>query len=251
MNNMKIIIAPAKQMQVDTDSFAVLNQPRFLSQAQKLVSRLKKMSLTELQQLWKCSDRLARINYENTRRLDLLRNQTPAVLAYSGIQYQTLGADLMTNGQLNYLQDHLRIISGLYGILRPFDGIVPYRFEMQAQLPIGEHPNLYGFWGAQIYQQLFKESEVVVNLASQEYARVVTPYLQADDQLVTCIFGELVNGKVKQKATKAKIARGEMVRFMAENEVQQVEQLKRFDQRGYRFRADLSTDDQLVFLSSN
>lgn len=103
------------------------------------------MNLNELQQLWKCSDRLAVINYENTRRLDLLRNQTPAVLAYTGIQYQSLGADLMTSPQLNYLQDHLRILSGLYGILRPFDGIVPYRLEMQARLQIAGQQNLYDF----------------------------------------------------------------------------------------------------------
>ncbi|KAF0415682.1 peroxide stress protein YaaA [Pediococcus acidilactici] len=248
---MKIIIAPAKQMQVDTDSFAVLNQPHFLSQAQQIVNRLKKMNLNELQQLWKCSDRLAVINYENTRRLDLLRNQTPAVLAHTGVQYQSLGADLMTSPQLNYLQDHLRILSGLYGILRPFDGIVPYRLEMQARLQIAGQQNLYDFWGARIYHQLFKGTEVVINLASKEYARVIEPYLQADQQMITCVFGELVDGKVKQKATKAKIARGEMVRFMAENEVQKVAQLKQFAQRGYQFCEELSSGRQLVFLSSN
>ena len=105
--------------------------------------------------------------------------------------------------------------------------------------------------GAQIYHQLFKETEVVINLASKEYARVIEPYLQADQQMITCVFGELVDGKVKQKATKAKIARGEMVRFMAENEVQKVAQLKQLAQRGYQFCEELSSGRQLVFLSSN
>jgi cytoplasmic iron level regulating protein YaaA (DUF328/UPF0246 family) len=245
---LKIIIAPAKKMKVDTDSFEVQQEPQMLTQTAQVLAVLKQKSYEDLKSLWKCSDKLARENFEMVQTMNLKRRLTPALMAYVGIQYQYMAPDLMTEDQLEYVQRNLRILSGFYGILRPFDGIVPYRLEMQARLAVGSTPDLYHFWGAQLYENLYAENQTVINLASKEYEKAVRPFLKEDDQLITCIFGELIDGKVKQKATAAKMARGEMVNFMAQNQVSQVAELQRFDRLNYRYQSQLSSDTELVFV---
>lgn len=249
---MKIIIAPAKKMRVDTDSFEVNDLPQFLEQTQQILATMQKMSYEELKDLWNCSDKLAKQNYEILQRTDLNRSLTPAVMAYVGIQYQYMAPDLMTVEELTYLQANLRILSGFYGILKPFDGIVPYRLEMQAKLPVEGQLNLYRFWGSRLYEELYADdNHCVINLASKEYEKGVRPYLNEDDQLITCVFGELVNGKVKQKATAAKMARGEMVNYISHYKIDKLELLKGFNRLNYRYDETLSQPDTLVFIKEN
>ncbi len=140
---MRIIIAPAKKMTVDTDSFAVEGLPQFLPQAERLKAVLQGMSPKELQALWKCGDAIAKLNAERLERMDLRRNLTPAILSYEGIQYRYMAPGVMESAHLDYLRERLRILSGFYGLLRPFDGVTPYRLEMQARLP-GPVPILGG-----------------------------------------------------------------------------------------------------------
>lgn len=245
---MKIIISPARTMKVDMDSLPIKGLPQFLEQSQQILGCLQELDMSELQEVWgHCSDRLARDNYQRIKEMKLTEKLTPAVLAFQGLQYQYIGAGVMTEQELNYLQDHLRIISGFYGLLRPFDGIRLYRLGMGDHLSVGQHKSLYDFWGKRIYDALNFQNELVVNLASKEYSKILKPYLQDNDRFVTCYFGELVDGKFKQKTTLAKMARGNMVRFMAENNVSHVEILQRFTVGGYQFVDELSTPTSYYF----
>lgn len=232
---MRIIIAPAKKMVVDTDSFAVDSLPQFLEQTEELKNALQSMSPLELQTLWRCNDSIAKQNIERLKRMDLRHGLTPALLAYEGIQYRYMAPGVMENAHLDYLREHLRILSGFYGLLRPFDGVTPYRLEMQAKLAVAGCQDLYQFWGSRPACQLAAETDLVLNLASKEYSRAVSPYLPRSVQLVTCIFGERKEGKVIEKGTKCKMARGQMVRWLAENRITDIDGLQAFDQLGYRF----------------
>lgn len=245
---MKIIIAPTKKMQVDLDSFPVQAKPEFLQQAKQLQAWMKSLDYQQLKNLWHCSDKLARENYQQLQIQNLDEQLTPAILAYIGIQYQYMAPDLFTQTALDYIQANLRILSGFYGILRPFDGIARYRLEMQSKVTLPNDDNLYEFWQQQIFDSLAPQPETIINLASVEYAKAITPYLRSSDHFITCLFGELQDGKVKQKATAAKMARGEMVRFMAEHQIEQPRDLKKFDRLNYQFSTKFSDENTLVFL---
>lgn len=215
---MKIIISPAKKMNVDTDSFDCRDLPLFPCLVpQRLLSSLLTMSLDQLRVLWKCSEPLARQNYERLHRINLYANLTPAILAYEGIQYQYMAPGVFTYGELEYIQEHLRILSGFYGLLRPFDGVAPYRLEMQAKLAVDGAADLYAFWADALALALSREDDVILNLASKEYSRSVIPHLPAQTRLITCVFAEEQDGKIREKATLCKMARGEMVRYLAEH----------------------------------
>ena len=245
---MRIIIAPAKKMAADTDSFAADSLPQFLEQAERLKAALQGMSQRELQALWKCNDAIARLNVERLAHMDLRRRLTPAILAYDGIQYRYMAPGVMETAHLDYLREHLRILSGFYGLLRPFDGVTPYRLEMQAKLAVDGCRDLYQFWGSRLARQLASETDVVLNLASREYSRAVEPHLPHTVQLVTCVFGERKNGRVIEKGTMCKMARGQMVRWLAENNVTGRADIRAFDQLGYRFQAELSGEGQDIFI---
>ena len=245
---MRIIIAPAKKMTVDTDSFAVDGLPQFLEQAERLKTVLQRMSPKDLQALWKCNDSIAGLNVERLERMDLRRGLTPALLSYEGIQYRCMAPGVMEETQLDYLREHLRILSGFYGLLRPFDGVVPYRLEMQAKLKVDGCRDLYQFWGDRLARQLASETDVVLNLASREYSKAVGLHLPKRVRFITCIFGELKDGRAVEKGTQCKMARGQMVRWLAENQIKDPEDLRAFDQLGYRYCRSVSEGNRTVHL---
>ncbi len=242
---MKIIISPAKKMNVDTDSLPIDGLPQFLPQTERLLAALQSMSPKELQTLWKCNDNLAQLNIERLKSMNLRQNLTPAILSYEGIQYRYMVPGVMTAGQLEYLREHLRILSGFYGLLRPSDGVTPYRLEMQAKLSVDGAKDLYAFWGDSIAKQL--EGDWVLNLASKEYSKAVTPYLP-ESSVLTCIFGEWLNEKVIEKGTMCKMARGQMVRWLAENNIEDLKEVREFTDLEYRFDTELSTENTFVFI---
>ena len=219
--------------------------------------------------MWKCNEKLTELNYERFQNMNLKNNLTPALLAYEGIQYQYMAPAAFDNQQWSYVAKHLRILSGFYGILRPMDGVVPYRLEMQAKgmfplkkqdgSEIGEWvPTLYQFWKDDIYKELSRprgRGTVIINLASKEYSKAVEPYLQPEDRFITCVFGQVESeGKdgfrIKVKGTEAKMARGEMVRFMAANLIEQPEQMKEFTALGYQYKEEMSKSGEFVFCKS-
>jgi len=206
------------------------------------------MSDAELKKLWKCNDQIASLNIQRLQNMDLHNHLTPAVLAYEVIQYQYMAPGVFTEQAFQYVQEHLRILSGFYGILKPFDGVTPYRLEMQAKLRAGESKNLYDYWGDSLAKKLFAETDCIVNLASKEYSVCISKYLSKNVRFITCVFGEEKNGKVIEKGTKCKMARGEMVRFMAENQVTDPEQIKSFDRLNYRFDPSRSNEELFAFI---
>ena len=254
---MRFIVSPAKKMNVVDDAFAWRDLPRFVDRAACLADAVGALAYDEAKELWACSDALADLNFERFRTMDVRGGAlTPAVLAYEGIQYRHLAPQVMTADQLDYLQEHLRILSGFYGVLRPFDGVVSYRLEMQAKLSVGGARSLYEYWGDGLYRTLADESDVVVNLASVEYAKAVVPHALAArkageraPRVVTCLFGTVgANDRLVQRSTAAKAARGSMVRWCAERDARSVEELRGFDVGGYAFDAERSTEGCLVFV---
>lgn len=253
---MRFIVSPAKKMNVVDDVFAWQDLPQFVERAEALARAVQALSYDETKALWRCSDALAELNYERFRTMDVRGGSlTPAVLAYEGIQYQHLAPQVMTAGQLDYLQRRLRILSGLYGMLRPLDGVVPYRLEMQAKLPVGQARNLYDYWGDALYRALAEESDVIVNLASVEYAKAVVPFArrgaarEKKPRVLTCLLGSIdARGRFVQRSTAAKAARGEMVRWCAENDVADPGDLRAFDVAGHAFAPERSAEGCLVFV---
>lgn len=245
---MRIIISPAKKMKVDTDSLPCQDVPEFLPRTGQLCKILQSMTDTELKKLWKCNDQIAALNIQRLQNMDLHNRLTPAVLAYEGIQYQYMAPGVFTEQALGYIQEHLRILSGFYGILKPFDGVTPYRLEMQAKLRAGECKDLYDYWGDSLAKSLFAETDCIVNLASKEYSICVSKYLPENVRFITCIFGEEKDGKVIEKGTMCKMARGEMVRFMAENQITDPEQIKSFNRLNYCFDPLRSNDNMFIFI---
>ena len=276
---LKIVISPAKKMNDDPDSLQFRDYPGSLEKTEILKKWMQSLSYEEAKSVWKCNDRIAQQNVERFAGMDLKKHLTPAVLSYEGIQYQYMAPAVFEENAVEYIQEHLRILSGFYGVVRPLDGVTPYRLEMQAKIPDGEKQigakDLYAFWGREIYEKVIEGNDsaegeqdsdtegrgaakedsgapgaenIIINLASKEYSRCVEAYLGPDDRFLTCVFGEIADGKVKQKGTFAKMARGEMVRFMAENQITDPEEMKRFDRLGYRFSEEHSSENEYVFL---
>ena len=203
---MRIIISPAKKMRTDTDTLPWKSLPQFICKAEILYKNLRSMPYEDLKKLWKCNDQIAALNTERLQTTDLRTNLTPAILSYEGIQYQHMAPGVFTNQEFHYVQEHLRILSGLYGLLRPLDGVTPYRLEMQAKLKIDEADSLYSYWGDGIAEQLYSETDCIVNLASKEYSLCVSRHQKPGIRFITCIFGEEQSGKIVEKGTLCKMA---------------------------------------------
>ena len=248
---MKIIISPAKKMKENTDSLKPEGLPVFLDEAKQLRDRINGFNLEEQKALWACSDRIAAHNSERFKHMEPDKAGTPAILAYDGIQYTYMAPSVFEEGQFDYVEANLRILSGFYGVLKPMDAVVPYRLEMQARLKMDGYKDLYGFWGDRIYKEVRDESGVIINLASAEYSRCVERFLRPEDVFITCVFGEEEKGRIVQKGVYAKMARGSMVRYMAERNISDPEQLKDFSVGGYHFEEELSDRRKYVFIRDN
>lgn len=244
---MKIILSPAKKMRADADHLAPEGLPEFLGQAEEILTWLQTKSGEELKSLWKCNDKIAAENIGRIRHMNLTGVLTPAILAYEGIAYQYMAPAVFERDQYGYVQEHLRILSAFYGVLRPMDGVTPYRLEMQAKAAVGGHKDLYELWGRRLYDAVRDDSGLIINLASKEYSKCIKPYLTDRDRYLTITFCEKSGDKLVTKGTYAKMARGDMVRFMAEEGVEDPAGIKRYRRLGYVFREERSTETEYVF----
>ena len=244
---MRIILSPAKKMKIDTDFPGKTEKPVFLDDTKEILAWLKGKMKEELKEIWNCSDKIADENYKRIEDMRLSGNLTPAILSYEGIAYQYMAPAVFDDEQLSYIQSNLRILSAFYGVVKPMDGVSPYRLEMQAKAKISSYKDLYEFWGDKLYKEVRDESGVFINLASKEYYKCIDKYLTDEDMFIACDFVEDVGGKLVTKGTYAKMARGEMVRFMAENKIENPEDIKKFDRLSYIFRKDLSNNVKFVF----
>lgn len=243
---MRIILSPAKQMNMDLDSLEPLGLPVFMEQSEEILSWLREQTYEELKKLWKCNDKIAEQNFARIKHMNLRNQLTPAILAYDGIAFKYMAPAVFEYEQLDYVQDHLCILSAFYGALRPMDGVTPYRLEMQAKAAIGGHKDLYDLWGKRLYD-IVRDDGLIINLASKEYSKCIEKYLSDRDTYITVSFVEQSGEKLVTKGTYAKMARGEMVRFMAEKQITDPEDIKAFNRLGYVFRQELSSETEFVF----
>ncbi len=244
---MKIIISPAKKMKIDTES-PWQTFPAFMNETQEIMDWIKALDYEAAKAMWKCNDQIASQNFDRFKQMNLTGELTPAILSYEGIAYQYMAPSVFEYGEFDYVQENLRILSAFYGVVKPLDGVRPYRLEMQAKAAIGAHKNLYDYWGRKLYDAVMDESHIVINLASKEYSKCIEKYLTEQDRFITCVFGEWDGKKVVQKGVYAKMARGEMVRFMAQKKIYDPEEIKNFDHLGYHFEHSRSDDHVYVFL---
>lgn len=245
---MRIIISPARKMKVDLDNIPYQDLPKFFLKTEELLECLKQKSYEEIKKIWNCNDKIADYYYKYLKTIKLTKNLTPALLCYDGIQYQYMAPFVFETEQWDYVKEHVRILSAFYGILKPMDGILPYRLEMQSKIELNGYQNLYEFWGNTLYQTLKEETDCILNLASKEYAKCIENYIEKNVRMITCIFGQLKEKKIVQKGTLAKMARGEMVRFLAEQKIENLEEIKNFKRLNYCFDYKRSTEDKFIFL---
>ncbi|MBQ9840463.1 MAG: peroxide stress protein YaaA [Erysipelotrichaceae bacterium] len=248
---MKIIISPAKKMINECNYIQDMTTPIFLDKTKQLLNHLQQLSYEDLKKLLACNDEIATLNYQRFQNMQLDANLNPALLSYDGIQYKYMAPDVFEDSYYPYINQHLRILSGFYGILKPLDGIVPYRLEMQAKLKTNFCKNLYDYWKEDIYKELTKDTKIILNLASDEYSKCISKYLTPDIQFINFTFAENVNGKLKEKGVYVKMARGEMVRYMAENQIENLEQIKQFNRLGFTYSSELSTNTHYVFIKGD
>lgn len=249
------VISPAKRMQPGKHRPDLPETyPVFAEDAVALAGRLAKMKQDELARVLDVRGALAEESHDLYRRFSgrfSHENSTPAILLFAGDVYRGLDADSLSGEDLVFAQGHLRILSGLYGVLRPLDLIQPYRLMMGTSLSMGKGiPDLYTYWGDRIARYLdaeMKRSQVLVNLASAEYFRAIRSGL-GSRRVVACDFLERKGNETRSVSTYAKLARGRMARFILTHRIQRPEDLRAFDQDGYVFRPGLSTDDRLVFV---
>jgi cytoplasmic iron level regulating protein YaaA (DUF328/UPF0246 family) len=252
---MLFLLSPAKALDYETPAHtATHTQPLFVPQASELIAVLRDKNPQDIATLMDLSDQLAGLNvarYQAWRPEFTAQNAKPAVLAFNGDVYEGLDAKTLDEAALGWLQQHLCILSGLYGVLRPLDLMQPYRLEMGTKLVTPKGKNLYQFWGTQIADYLNQRAAaetvpVVVNLASEEYFKSVDKKA-LKPRVVTCVFEEFKGGKYKVISFMAKRARGLMVRYAVQHNVHRVEQLQGFDLEGYRYVPAASEADRLVF----
>lgn len=252
---MLIVLSPAKSLDFETPAVSEIStQPIFGDDAAELVDVAKMLSLGQLADLMDISSGLAKLNVErfaNWERNPGRSKTKQAILAFNGDVYDGVAADCLTAQQLNYLQQHLRILSGLYGLLRPLDQMQAYRLEMGSRLQNIHGKNLYAFWGNKITNILnekliSRRCESLINLASEEYFKVVDPKLLVVP-VITPIFQDFKSGKYKIISFYAKRARGLMVRYCAENNITDANKLKSFNLDGYAFYEEESDSKRWVF----
>lgn len=251
---MKIVISPAKSMDFESQLPTSLHtEAGFLSEAERLNKLLKKKSARSLGKLMSISPALAQLNYERNQEWSLpfqSSNSRPSVYAFSGDVYRGMDIYSLPQEKIDVMQDKLRIISGLYGLLKPLDLIQPYRLEMGTRIKVGVKKNLYEFWKKKITEALNEEledGEFIVNLASNEYFKAIdTKTLKAP--VVSCVFKDFKNGEYKSIMTFAKLARGYMTRYLIDTDAQTIDDIKGFDYEGYHFSEPMSGKHELVFI---
>ena len=252
---MLIVISPAKTLDYETPpKTKVFTTPDYLERSQQLINRLRTFSSLDISELMKVSAKIADLNfdrYESWKKPFTEKNAKQAVLAFKGDVYTGLDAETFKADDFKFAQNHLRVLSGLYGLLRPLDLMQPYRLEMGTKLETDSGKNLYEFWGTDITEGLNSQlkkikSNTLINLASNEYFKSVKPK-ELNAEIITPAFKEFKNGEYKMIGIYAKKARGLLSRYIIQNKLSDPEDIKLFDEEGYRFNKKLSKGNNWVF----
>ena len=247
---MHIIISPSKKMHIQNDVFAPKATPRFINRSKLILDTLKTYSDEKLQKLWGVSDSLFASCKETLLNIDFKKASSPALFSYIGLQYDSLGTNSLDEKSLCYLENRLFILSGFYGVLKPYDAIVPYRLEMQAKMSVSGFKDLYAFWFETMHD-FFNHAidDTILDLASKEYSKAVSKAIDDKKRIIKVSFLDRTkDGKLKEFGTYSKKARGAMLRFMAENAIDDINCLKDFN-LGYIFDKSLSDANMLCFVA--
>ena len=270
------IISPAKNMRKSEDWKELIDEgelscPRLYEKSNEVLAHMKEYITEEIRAIMKIKEELAQLNYCRFQRMKPISccknskdgkespkftGKTPAIFAYDGIQYKSISPESISKDGIEFLNDHLRIISGLYGVLRPFDMIDEYRLEMQTKVKINDKANLYSFWDGSISGNISEDlggEGIVLNLSSKEYSKTVEKYFdnkksESKIKLITCTFKVEKAGKLKVESTASKKARGYMVRYIAENKIDDIEGVKTFNIDGFTYSENESTEKEIVFV---
>lgn len=250
---MLLLLSPAKSLNYESPLLnSEFTLPHFTKETQKLANELKKFSIPDLEKLMGISKKLAELNHQRFQNFSLdkfdFKNSKQALLVFDGDVYKPIEVEKFTKKDFEFAQKHLRILSGLYGILRPLDLIQPYRLEMGTNLKIGDAKNLYQFWGDKIAAEINKEEdECVINLASEEYFSAVNPS-KISAKIINVTFKEKKGDAYKIIGINAKKARGLMTNFIIKNQITKPADLKDFDLEKYRFSKEKSDESDFVFI---
>lgn len=244
---MQIIISPAKRMYEHIDFAQAQSRPRYRKNTAELVRHIRSMSEDDIAKMLQCNAQIAAWTKQAYARLNLQAQGIPALLAYDGIQYRYMRPDLFTDEALQYAKNHVLLLSGLYGILRTMDGIQPYRLELDNRFHTDFCTSLYDFWRDDLYRALTQEDHEILDLCSRQYGKIVHRYREESVHIVTCYFCEEEDGNLREKGVYVKMARGEMVRWLCENNIQTFAEVKKFTALGYRFHETYSDDDHYIF----
>lgn len=240
------IISPAKNMKVRKEKQQKLTDPVFSEKTEQIYEELRKLKPWEIEILMNVNEKIALQAF-----LDIQDFKTgdgsAALLTYDGLVFQNINAADFTGWDMKYAGKHLRILSGMYGVLKPADAIHPYRLEMAAKVKIGDR-SLYQFWGDEIYREVYKEDHIILNLASEEYAKTVRKFVAPPDRLIDVEFLTMRGGKLKTIVAWAKMARGQMVRHIIKNRIDRPDEIRDFEWDGYEYEPSLSNEFKYVFI---
>ena len=245
------IISPAKNMRnlkVDNIKPKMYGESRFFTKETKeIINELKKLTPWDIQSIMKVNEKIAFQSYAYFQDFNFDEEGVCGLLAYDGLVFKNIKAEEFTSEDFDFANNHVRILDAFYGIVNPLDGVLPYRLEMQYKININDK-NLYKFWEDKLYKKLYSEDKVIINLASEEYAKAVRGFLDKDDIFIDIDFKIHKDGKLKTMATYAKMARGQMIKYIIENKIDNPEDLKDFTFNGYKFDHNLSTNKKYVFI---
>ena len=248
------IISPAKNMRnlkIDNINPQIIGKERyFTKETEEIIRVLKDLTPWDIQSLMKVNEKIALQSYAYFQDFSFNDKGVCGLLAYDGLVFKNIKAEDFTKEDFDYANKHIRILDAFYGMVNPLDDILPYRLEMQYPIKI-QGNNLYKFWDDKIYNKLYSEDNVIVNLASEEYAKTVRRFLNEEDIFIDIDFKVNKDGKLKTLATLAKIARGQMVKYIIENKIDNPEDLKNFTFNSFKFCSNLSTPRKFVFIKED
>lgn len=244
---MFFILSPAKNIIKSDKKFINIQKPKFKEEVFYLHDILKTYEPWELESIMKINPEIALKAFVDFQDFDFEKEGTPAVFAYNGLAFKNLNSSDFDLDDISFANEHLYILSAFYGILKACDGILPYRLDFNLKIKI-EGKNIYKFWGRKIYDELFKTNQPIINLSSSEYYKTITPYLKENDVFITVDFLSFKKGKLRMTPTFAKMARGQMARFIIKNKIDDIESIKKFEYDGYEFEKSLSNNQRYVFI---
>lgn len=251
---MLAIISPTKNMRnIKIDNIkpkTYCKDKFFTKETEEIISVLRKLTPWEIESLMKVNEKISLQSYAYFQDFDFNNHGACGLLAYDGLVFKNIKAENFTEEDFLFANEHIRILDAFYGIVNPLDDILPYRLEMQYPIKINDK-NLYKFWEDKLYKKLYEEDNVIVNLASEEYAKTIRPFLDKNDVFIDIDFKIYRDGKLKTMATWAKMARGQMIKYIVENKINNPQDLKEFTFNSYKFDECLSTDKKYIFIKQD